>query len=71
VGYKRLVNAAIVTLTSVFICCFLTPDIEGRRSGNQFAVYVFDRFIVTDLTHEQRQQFSSGKLQGDILTRNY
>jgi hypothetical protein len=42
---------------------------RGRRSGDQFAVYVFDRFVVTTLTDEQRRRFQSGELEGDSLTR--
>jgi hypothetical protein len=44
---------------------------KGRRSGDQFAVYVFDRFIVPNLTDEQRRQFETGELQGDGLTRSF
>jgi hypothetical protein len=44
---------------------------KGRRSGDQFAVYVFDRFIVSSLTDDQRRQFETGELQGDILTRSF
>jgi hypothetical protein len=44
---------------------------RGRRSGDQFAVYVFDRFIVPTLTNEQRRRFGTGQLQDDALTRNF
>src|ERR1035438_3771973 len=44
---------------------------RGRRSGDQFAVYVFDRFLVPNLTEEQRLQFERGELRGDILTRQF
>ena len=44
---------------------------SGRRSGDQFAIYVFDRFIVPNLTDEQRRQFETGELQGDSLTRSF
>jgi hypothetical protein len=43
----------------------------GRRSGDQFAVYIFDRFIVPSLTEEQRRQFERGELIGDSLTRHF
>ena len=43
----------------------------GGRSGDQFAVYVFDRFIVPVLTREQQQQFGSGELEGDSFTRRF
>jgi len=44
---------------------------RGRRSGDQFAVYVFDRFVLPTLTNEQRYQFGSGELEGDSLTRTF
>ena len=44
---------------------------RGRRSGDQFSVYVFDRFIVPVLTEEQRKQFANGDLQGSPLTREF
>jgi hypothetical protein len=44
---------------------------KGRRSGDQFAVYVFDSLIVPNLTDEQRRQFGTGKLHGDSLTRSF
>jgi len=34
-------------------------------------VYVFDRFIVPTLSDEQRRQFGTRQLQGDVLTRNF
>ena len=44
---------------------------RGIRSGGQLAVYIFDRFIVPNLTEEQRLQFGSGELEGDSLTRDF
>jgi hypothetical protein len=44
---------------------------RGRRSGDQFAVYVFDRFVVPTLTEQQKRQFESGELEGDSLTRSF
>ena len=44
---------------------------KGRRSGDQFAVYVFDRFIAPTLTDEQRTLFATGQLEGDSLTRSF
>jgi len=44
---------------------------RGRRSGDQFAVYVFDRFLVPSLTETQRRQFERGELRGDTLTREF
>lgn len=44
---------------------------KGRRSGDQFAVYVFDRFIVPLLTDGQKTQFGRGEALGDALTRDF
>ena len=42
----------------------------GRRSGDQFCVYVCDRFIVPHLTGEQQSQLADGDLSLDALTRH-
>jgi len=44
---------------------------RGRRSGDQFAVYLFDRFVVPILSDQQRRQFQTGELNGDILTQRF
>jgi hypothetical protein len=41
----------------------------GRRSGDQFCVYVCDRFIVPHLSAEQQAQLADGELSLDALTR--
>jgi hypothetical protein len=43
----------------------------GRRSGDQFCVYVCDRFIVPHLSGEQQGQVADGGLSLDALTRQY
>ena len=47
----------------------LKAHAAGRRSGNQFCVYVCDRFVVPGLTPEQQRQIEAGELFLDQLTR--
>ena len=49
----------------------LNSHASGRRSGDQFCVYVCDRFIVPELTASQRRQLAAGSLSLDGLTREY
>jgi hypothetical protein len=49
----------------------LRSHAEGRRSGNQFCVYVCDRFIVPHLTPDEQAQIGAGALSLDHLTRRY
>jgi hypothetical protein len=43
----------------------------GRRSGDQFGVYVCDRLVLPELTREQINQVGAGDLSLDALTRVY
>lgn len=49
----------------------LASHASGRRSGNQFCIYVCDRFVVPRLTPEQQQQLAEGKLSLDQMTREF
>jgi hypothetical protein len=49
----------------------LNSHASGRRSGDQFCVYVCDRFVVPTLTREQQQAIGRGDLSLDTLTRSY
>lgn len=44
---------------------------SGRRSGDQFAVYVCDRLVLPTLSQEQIRRISVGELSLDALTRVY
>jgi len=44
---------------------------SGRRSGDQFNIYICDRFIVPTLTSAQQIQISHGDLLLDQMTRSY
>lgn len=43
----------------------------GRRSGDQFCVYVCDRLVLKELTAVQIEQVGEAELSLDLLTRNY
>jgi hypothetical protein len=49
----------------------LDSHASGRRSGDQFCVYVCDRFVVPSLSDEQQTQIREGLLSLDLLTRQY
>jgi hypothetical protein len=44
---------------------------SGRRSGDQFNVYICDRFVVPMLTQDQQQAIASGQLLLDHMTRDF
>jgi hypothetical protein len=44
---------------------------SGRRSGDQFNVYVCDRFVVPALTGNQQQDIGEGKLPLDQMTKDF
>lgn len=44
---------------------------SGRRSGDQFCVYVCDRFVVPHLSDQQQAQIGYGVLSLDTLTREH
>jgi len=47
----------------------LNSHASGRRSGDQFCVYVCDRFVTPSLSAEQLAQLAKGELALDALTR--
>ena len=49
----------------------LDSHASGRRSGDQFCVYVCDRFVVACLSGQQQAQIGDGVLSLDALTRKY
>jgi len=49
----------------------LKSHASGRRSGDQFNIYVCDRFIVPGLTRAQQHQIGQGQLLLDQLTRSF
>jgi hypothetical protein len=49
----------------------LNAHASGRRSGDQFCVYVGDRFVVPELTSSQQQQLAAGSLSLDSLVRAF
>jgi hypothetical protein len=49
----------------------LNAHASGRRSGDQFCVYICDRFAVPALTPSQLQQLAASCLSLDGLTRTF
>jgi hypothetical protein len=47
----------------------LNSHASGRRSGDQFCVYVFDRLVLPTLSREQIDDAAHGRLSLDGLTR--
>lgn len=44
---------------------------SGRRSGDQFCAYVFDRLVLPGLTPEEISAAAAGSLSLDALVRDY
>jgi hypothetical protein len=49
----------------------LRSHYTGRRSGDQFCIYVCDRLVLSSLSAEQINQVVTGSLSLDALTRSY
>jgi hypothetical protein len=49
----------------------LQSHASGRRSGDQFCVYVADRLVLPTLSQEDMNAIASGRHQMDALVRQY
>ncbi len=49
----------------------LKSHASGRRSGDQFNVYICDRYVVPELTKEQRNELRAGARILDGLTHDF
>jgi hypothetical protein len=49
----------------------LSSHEAGRRSGDQFCVYVADRLVLPTLTSPELEQIAAGRLSMDKLVRAY
>jgi hypothetical protein len=49
----------------------LNSHASGRRSGDQFNVYICDRFIVPNIESQEQQLIGRGKLMLDQMTRAF
>ena len=49
----------------------LRSHANGRRSGDQFNIYICDRFVIPTLTSEQLAAVGAGELSLDTLTRDF
>jgi hypothetical protein len=49
----------------------LASHVSGRLSGDQFCVYVANRFVIPLMERAQLQRFASGEISLDVLTKAY
>lgn len=49
----------------------LKSHFQGRRSGDQFCVYVSDRYVLPQLTPAERNAIASGELSMDHKIRAF
>lgn len=49
----------------------LNSHASGRRSGDQFNVYICDRFVIPALTPGQQREIGEGQLLLDLMTRSF
>ena len=49
----------------------LSSHASGRRSGDQFCLYICDRFVLRTLSAEQIRGIAEGSLSLDVITRVY
>jgi hypothetical protein len=49
----------------------LAAHASGRRSGNQFAVYVADRFVLPTMSADDIEAVAAGTIRMDALVRSY
>jgi hypothetical protein len=49
----------------------LRSHASGRRSGDQFSVYIADRFVLPALTREQIDSIAHGRVAFETLVRDY
>jgi hypothetical protein len=49
----------------------LQSHASGRRSGDQFCVYVADRFVLPTLSQDDITAIASGRHQMDVFVRRY
>ena len=49
----------------------LASHASGRRSGDQFNIYICDRFVVPELSSDKMRALASGTPLLDKLTRNF
>jgi hypothetical protein len=57
------------TPQGIYTC--LQSHASGRRSGDQFCVYVADRLVLPALSHEDIAAIASGRHQMDAFVRQY
>jgi hypothetical protein len=55
----------------LYVACTRASHASGRRSGDQFCIYVCDRLVLPVLTPAQIREVGSGKLSLDDETKTY
>jgi hypothetical protein len=49
----------------------LNSHASGRLSGDQFCVYIANRFVIPSLTSDDLSRFASGEYKLDTMTKTY
>jgi hypothetical protein len=49
----------------------LNSHASGRRSGDQFCIYICDRFVLPELTPVDLREIVQGNVSLDVITKNY
>ena len=49
----------------------LDSHASGRRSGDQFCIYICDRFVLRKLGADEIQEVAKGRLSLDVLTKTF
>jgi len=63
--------AVLAPATAKGLWTRLNSHASGRRSGDQFNIYICDRFIVPALTSGQQDDIGAGRLLLDQMTRSF
>jgi len=71
VGMSWKEPTATASGTSLGLWGRLNSHASGRRSGDQFCIYICDRFVLGTLTTEAISEIVAGRLSLDHLTREY
>jgi len=53
------------------LCSRLGSHASGKRGGDQFCLYICDRFVIASLNREEITRVAAGGLQLDDVTKDY
>ncbi len=71
VGISWREPSTTATGTSKGLWGRLDSHASGRRSGDQFCIYVCDRYVIGDLSVEEIREVAAGSRSLDRMTRDY